>query len=187
MIVNEQHGFAWAHVPKTGGTSVRRALAELPDSQVHKGHKSFKDFDEQLGRHIIRWATVRNPWDRFYSGFRHMHRRRVPTTKDEFTQFVRDSATPSHWKHRTYILWSPEYWISAPSGTEVHILRFESLQADVDDLAKKMGFELPPLEHRNRCPHGPIDVWTPETIDAIGERYRDDIERYGYEPPATGA
>ena len=62
-MINDKLKFIFIHVPKTGGSSVKKALG----IKVH-GHKKFSDWSKDYPDYFS-FAFTRNPWDRFVSSF----------------------------------------------------------------------------------------------------------------------
>jgi Sulfotransferase family len=87
MIISDQHRFAFVHIPKCAGTSVRKALrpidetigkfdhiAEHPElGPIHYGHITLSDLARHFPDHYAKvcafrsMAIVRHPIDRFFS------------------------------------------------------------------------------------------------------------------------
>ena len=60
--------------------------------------------------------------------------------------------------------------------------RFENLQNDFDRVMKVLGLPRQQLTHENPTRHRPYrEYYDQETAAVIAERYRDDIDRFGYD------
>lgn len=142
--------FFFMHIPKTGGSSIEKALC-LPEeawsdpvvgsewlqgnltadiaiqhlTPVQLAWRGLMTFDELQSYRSF--AFVRNPWDRFVSEFHHRN-------KPDFGEFlsfcaseIREGRAYSHmWQHIV-----PQYdFIFAPDGTQMieKIYRFENLR-----------------------------------------------------------
>lgn len=77
MIISDSNKLIFIHIPKTAGSSVAKAIGQsLPDCQFggmgkqYDTHatarqlRSYPNFDQ-----YVRFAFVRNPWDRLYSWY----------------------------------------------------------------------------------------------------------------------
>lgn len=76
MLLSRRHKFVFVHVPKTGGDSIAAALAPLADqgewdSFEHKHATAAQIRQQWFGDgtwgQFMRFAFVRNPWDRLHS------------------------------------------------------------------------------------------------------------------------
>ena len=75
MVINDK-GFVIYHIPKTGGTSVRRAFKESEGNRedlVHDQHEKPAAFRKRLpSMNLLEVLFVRNPWERMESSYRHV-------------------------------------------------------------------------------------------------------------------
>lgn len=77
MYINTNKKFLFLHVPKTAGTSIHTffknyfELEDLDDPPPHEHHKSIKDLHKENKeyKNLFKFGVVRNPYDRFVSGF----------------------------------------------------------------------------------------------------------------------
>ncbi|MFM9976637.1 MAG: sulfotransferase family 2 domain-containing protein [Sphingomonadaceae bacterium] len=87
MIISDQHRFAFVHIPKCAGTSVRKALRPIDETigqfdqigshadmgTIHYGHITLADLARYFPEHYAKvrafrsMAIVRHPVDRFFS------------------------------------------------------------------------------------------------------------------------
>lgn len=189
MILNHRHRFLFVHVPKTGGTSVQRALLAVEGSWRPKGTKHLTR-DEYLAAAGAwrRWRArghrsfgfVRNPWERFGSAHRYHIRRggdvKLPEDLDEAARRLRDGDP------RVLSLWSMRPQVMYARGLE-HLGRYEALEADFARIGEALGFRAE-LPHANAS--GPTTTYAaamaPETVDILAEVYREDVEAFGYRP-----
>jgi len=122
MLLSPRHRFLFVHIPKTGGTSVRAALAPLRWRDpwywpmclcARFSHLSGHRLALKLPRHakivaakellprayfaaLFKFAIVRNPWDLQVSSFHHIRRERPHYLGGhrEFTDFLRWKLDP---------------------------------------------------------------------------------------------
>jgi hypothetical protein len=89
MIISDRHRFVFVHVPKSAGTSIRAALAPFADGgsagspdTTHETLPALLALHPPLATHV-KFAVVRNPWERLVSFFFHARQRLAST----FPQF----------------------------------------------------------------------------------------------------
>src|SRR5215210_4080469 len=66
MVIPE-HRLIFIHIPKCGGRSIAKAFGH------EFTHQSVHAFDAQEYKDFVRFAVVRNTWDRMVSIFHHVH------------------------------------------------------------------------------------------------------------------
>ena len=128
MLISHRHGFLFVHIAKTGGTSVRAALAPLRRRDplywlswpCHRlshltGHRTATKIPrhahivaarEMLPREVFqglfKFAFVRNPWDLQVSSWHHLRRERphLVAHLDDFPAFIRWKLDPERpWQY----------------------------------------------------------------------------------------
>lgn len=71
-MINHKHKFIFLHIPKTGGTSIGRALQRA--CGIEEKYESFyihyDDLTEDMLKEYFVFTFVRNPWDRLVSNYR---------------------------------------------------------------------------------------------------------------------
>ena len=145
------------------------------------------------------FSFVRNPWDRFVSTYHYLLQTEKIESFESFENFVR------YFVMRDSQLLSPErpidcygirntnadlpndvlfnfhpqtYWVD----TEVDFIgHFENLQNDFNSLCDKLELPHQTLGHENKSNHKPYwEYYNDETEAIIGEKYAEDIEKFGY-------
>ncbi len=120
---------------------------------------------------------MRNPWDRFISGWRY-----CASTKDRPLLDVLEN--PPQDGHDYRHLTRPQHTILCDeTGTLVTdvLLRFETLQRDYDDLCERIGkprATLPRLSVSGR--EGYRQFYDDRTRELVAVRYARDVELFGY-------
>lgn len=216
MVVDFERGFVFVHIPKTGGTSVQAALrpgalprfrklrrrlglplpAALRAVAPRGKHESYSDwlaaFAGRTGRPVADALALRpicfcrNPYARFASLHRYLlgaKRRKFPDVPEDLDAFVRaveDGQAP--WLAGLRSLRSQSSFIEG--AADPLIGRFETLEEDFRRIAAGFGITSG-LRHRNRS--GPSDTpLSPRSRAWLAERYREDFDRFGYDPTAPG-
>ena len=179
------------HIPKTGGSSIRRGSFEGNYKKTAKGKVPF------MWRRFYKFAFVRDPYDRFISCYR-MFRWGMEKTKwnnmvnedltfERFIEIARDDSIDI-WRRKSY-----EEKLRHHAIPQTHpdncldfadfVGRFENLEADfkkVCDYLKIEG-ELPHLNTSVARQKEPIEL-NESIIGFIQDFYREDFERLGYDP-----
>ena len=190
MIVNHELKFIFYHVPKTAGTSFRRALSRIPGS-VDIGKPTKHLTPAEIGKALppaevasaagyLSFCFVRDPWERFGSLHRFLflkHRElyKVPENLDDFVQALADRGGRLQPWHST----RPQ--IDFARGL-TFVGRFESIEQDMAHVAQLIGRPHLKMKHKNASGDAVRyrDRMSARSQKIIAEIYREDIERLGY-------
>jgi len=177
------------HIDKTAGNSINAFLG-IQD-RTHWGWKAYR---RRLGirkfNTYLKFAVVRNPWDRVVSNYEYWTRTNKLGITDDGISF-RD------WVIRTFETRESQYafelkrwirpcasWITKNDGTLVvdEILRFESLEQDFHRLCERAGWNFQELRHLNRSPARKHyhEYYDDDTRDAIAHYYVADVAMFDY-------
>lgn len=206
MIVSHRNRFIFAAVPKTGTHSVRQALRvhmgpddieqarlmgemkfPFPElAAIGHGHLSFEQVRPFLGEEAfadyVKFAFVRNPFDRFvsYCSFatsRQGSFQRDPQGVMRHFLFV---DPPRH-----HMVFQPQHsFLCGPDGAlQADILgRVEDMQASYDAICARIGIASAPLERVNASVRDDYrGYYDQELIDGVAKLYARDIDLFGYE------
>jgi hypothetical protein len=201
MIVSHRHKYVFIHIPKTAGTSIQKALGLRTDA--HGGWVG--DQIEMIGAtkhhfspdHIpsgyFVFTFVRNPWDRLLSYYMF---RREPRNRHRLSIHPMErKITYLEWLHRlpefsAYRRINPAFQIAISSQSDIigdypdFVGRFETLTQDCQTLLDRLGIENPGLENVNPTTSKQLSYqqyYDDECKSFIADRYRDDIDRFGFE------
>jgi len=186
MIVSESHRFVFAHVPKTGGISIRAALEPFADGQsvahretTHETLPALLAREPRLGGHY-KLAFVRNPWDRlvsFYIYGREKLRPTYPQMQDiDFSGMLRllDQDTP--WVRNLFVMRPQTDYVSGAD----FVGRFEHMDGDFARVCAQLNIRAA-LPKKNTSRHGAYagyyDDWSHGFVAA---RYAKDIQQFDY-------
>jgi hypothetical protein len=186
------------HVPKVAGTSIERAL-EMAD-RGHLPWYFYADGYPEYWNQYTSFTAVRNPWDRLVSAYRHA------VMKNSHWHNQADSRHPdyellagksladclsiliSERGRLTHDAWHPQTtWVAGPrSGGKVmvqHVLRYEQLDHDFDQLCRVLHADVGQLLKLNRSKRSADyrPYYTPEMSRQVEQLYASDIETFGYE------
>ena len=162
------------------GGRKNRILAALYLLRSEKRRKAIggKQFET-----YFKFGFVRNPWDRVVSLYERTEALQLKDKMafDEFVDWIQySSATCVHSSPHRYQL----DWFVDPNGNMLadFIGKFERLEEDWAFVAKKLGLNenLPHQRPNPRARHY-TEYYTPRTRDVIANKFKVDIERFGYE------
>lgn len=188
----------FVHIPKAAGMSICRSLfgnlagghATLADYQIIFSRQEFNDY--------FKFTFVRNPWDRVFSAYSFLKKGGATEYDREwapklaryetFVDFVKNGLhTPCMVKKLHF---RPQHWfLDVPCNPDVSvdfIGYFENIQQDFEFIKRRLRLDHDPvLKHENPTSRETNldyrDFYTDETRDIVGQFYREDIERYGYD------
>jgi hypothetical protein len=198
MLISRQKRFLFVHIQKTAGTSLRQALqTAIPDLDTFRGtHDHAASARPHLGAEWDRYfkaAFVRNPWDRLVSWYSMI--REQTEAPYRLWQYVRERA--SNFEEFLYrctdtiedtdgtksIVFNQLDYISDEQGRVLVDFtgRYEDLEHDARRLFARLGLEMIGLPHARRSQHRHYSAYyTERTRQLVAERYRRDIEYFGY-------
>ena len=182
--VSEDPAFIFTHIPKTGGTSLISPYSRSNEIlrtrckgfTVMRSHLYLRLLTLDINNYF-KFATVRNPYDRFVSLA--LTRNGIKSV-DHFAEEIQNR------KVKWYQLKPQITWIwDFPDKRLLtnHLLRFENLQRDVDALMRRFKFPTFKLQHFRRTrrnkdyrPYYKKDA----TIEFVNEYYKHDLETFNY-------
>jgi len=179
----------WFRNAKVGTRTILKLLRKAPvEFEIEHGYNV--PFDAERYRAYFKFAMVRNPWDRFVSGWKNKVCKRgkgfVELTEEQidafqdfgkFVDFVSDLDLDTcniHFRRQSSLI---EF------GAIDHLGRFECFEDEIRTIFSELGLDLPDrLPHANRSQRDvPYpDYYTPRTRDLIGHMYHKDIESFDY-------
>lgn len=206
MIVSHQNRFIFAAIPKTGTHSVRHALREhlgpddmeqarlfvekkfpIPEiARMGHGHVSLAEVRPFLGEQMfddyLKFAFVRNPFDRFisYCAFATSREGSFERDPKRVMRHFLFTAPP----HQHIIFRQQHMFITDAGGNLLadEIGKVEEMQLSYDRIAARIGIASTPLDHANRSRRGDYrDYYDQELIDGVARIYGRDIELFGYD------
>lgn len=190
-MISSKHRCIFVKVPKTAGTSIASALGLV---HVGKPHRDIVQIREALAgspvsagffESAFKFGFVRNPWDRVVS----LHCRKEqgrelgPPAFEDFVEWIQNASdtcihpTP----HRNQLDW----FLDERGEIAVDFIgRFENLSGDFAVICERLGIAPPSLPHEKRNTAGRkryTEYYTPALRDLVAEKFRVDIEAFGYE------
>lgn len=206
MIISHQYRFVFAAIPKTGTHSVRQALRAHLDANdleqvglfvdkrfpfeqlaaIKHGHISLQQIRPHLGEEAFgdyfKFAFVRNPFDRFVSYCAFMTRANGAFLKNPkgVMRYILFKKPPEQ-----HILFQPQHTVVTGADGELladYIGRVEDMQSSYDAICERIGIASAPLGQVNSSRRGSYrDYYDQQIIDGVAQRYRRDLDLFGYE------
>ncbi|MDQ3287676.1 MAG: sulfotransferase family protein [Pseudomonadota bacterium] len=206
MIISHQHRFVFAAIPKTGTHSVRQVLRQHMHaedleqvglfvnkrfpfqelSEIRHGHITLQQIRPLMGEEdfnaYLKFAFVRNPFDRFVSYCAFMTRANGAFLNDPrrvMRRVLFDAPPVDH------VLFQPQHsFVVDEDGTLLadEIGRVEQMQASYDAICERIGIDSAPLGQVNSSSRGSYrDYYDQALIDGVAQRYGRDLELFGYQ------
>jgi hypothetical protein len=205
MIVSHAHRFIFVPIPKTGTHAVRQALREHlgPDdieqvglfeqkkfpwpelASLGHGHFSLRQVAPFLGpgamRDYLKFAFVRNPFDRFVSYCSFMTR--------QAGEFERDPRATMHrilfeLRPLNHVHFQPQYTLLVDERGALatdFIGRVETMQQSYDELCARIGIPGRALERVNDSRRGDYRQYYDHALfEGVSRLYAGDLQRFGY-------
>ena len=138
---------------------------------------------------LFKFAFVRNPWDLQVSSYHHIRKERpdVITHVDSFEAFLRwkfDPARPPQYHADMSVELQSDYLIDLHGENLIDFVgRYEFLRDDFEEACRRIGITCPALVHARKADDRKRDYrayYNDATAELVAERYRTDIERFGY-------
>jgi predicted DCC family thiol-disulfide oxidoreductase YuxK len=200
-MIDQEQRWIFVHIQKTGGNAIRAALG-VEENDPHK-HFFAADLKALYGAEVwdraFKFAIVRNPWDRLVSWWSMIDGRRAlydpARSRNQFFGYVLERAQDFRGfllhcdedfvdrDGRKHIFRNQIDYVSDESGRIIvdYIGRFEALPAAAATIADRIGRPDLILPVVNRSAHRHYtDYYTPDLIDLVADKYRQDIEIFGY-------
>lgn len=201
-MISHRHRCLFTHVPKTGGKSVLAAFglpmlgADYDGSLAHieqpYGHRRLTDWEGKDAFCYFKFAFVRNPWDRLVSAFSYLNAggcnqfdadfraQHLDQYNGDFLRFVDDLERLIQHQH-----FRPQsHWLCNDEGQLLadFIGRFESMEADYQRLAERLGLSAGHLPLLNTSVHAAYTTcYDAARRDRVAALYENDIAMFGYD------
>jgi hypothetical protein len=173
-MISDKLKIIFLHPNKCGRKSVEKALWEtepVPGSADHRTMQMHLLEDRGRALSYFKFMFCRNPWDRLVSIY-HGRKQILNIEMPSFEEFVLN-ADSSKSPYQSQVT-----WIKTDIGMQIDFIgRFERYEEDW----ARLNFGVP-LPHLNRSRHKHYsELYTPELVEIVSEKYSEDIEFFGYE------
>ncbi len=178
-MISHRHRCIFVHQRKCAGTSIIRAFGLSPDDpDWHVANDGVASPEyASMPPDFLRFAVVRNPWDRFVSGWKYCVSTRLRTLPDVLSHLPSEG---HDYRHVTRPQHETIYHHDGRLAVDV-LLRFETLQSDFDGLCDRIGMPRKALQHWNRTPHADYrQYFDRDSLQRFNTHFAGDIQRFGY-------
>lgn len=171
------HGdFAFHHIPKTGGSSVKRMLltTELPFKNVGKDvHTPLGEKKEHLGKYKHIYTNVRDPYERIVSLYTfNTLRRKFGVPEASFDDFFHNFWYPNPEKSEWLLSMEEHLLVAGSIPKKVKVLKLEDMKRAWPAIIK-YNFDKDVLEvpRENTSLHGePMEYFDKEMIEKVKQK-----------------
>lgn len=163
----------FVRIPKSASRSIAYALHGKLDR--HQTAKELRNHEEW--NNSFKFAIVRDPYDRFVSGYHHAH---YDLYKD-INQFIADGDTET-FKERHIQIFRPQYEFVYEGDTLMvdYLGRYEKLKESWDFICQRLGISMELPEPKTKIPEEKKMKLNQASKDFIYEYYKKDFELFGY-------
>lgn len=197
QMVSHKDKYIFIHIPKTGGTSIEKALNA---QQYHYDHLYYKKNVINYNNFFI-FSVVRNPFERTVSDYKWATNQKYKFPAKELKKMftgksfryfvdtyynlaykdVKYFRSQSWFKHHHLTHCRSQLDILNPICDIDYVIRFERLQQGFDFLCDKIEVPRQKLPHLNKTEvRHYTEYYDDETREIIAEKYKKDIEYFGY-------
>lgn len=193
MPYDDEKRVIFLHVPKTGGTTVKRAFnirkLDDPDPTVRPSpqHLTCDLLRDHIGDDkywsYYKFAFVRNPWARLVSSY--FWRQQLPKERPviPFKIFIENAriavVSGQYYEHEFADHFIPQTEFTRDADD---VFKFEFFENGMRSIAAKLSMKLSALEGKPARPYDRYwEHYDSYTRSIIADIYRDEIERFSYE------
>ena len=205
-MISEKYKCIFVHMPKAAGTSIIDAFGmdwNTPTVRTARflsfgSHAPKEEWDEYYEKYsdYFTFSVVRNPWDRFISGWKYIERlkeegRRKRNIKEDKNENEKEiflnllTSIPYEYDSHDWIHLAMTQYEALNHNGEIFvdkIIRFENLQKEFDEVCDIINKPKTKLNHLNCTLRKHYKNYFTEQrhLDLFYERYKDDIEKFNY-------
>ena len=200
-MISPDKKFVFTHIGRSGGASLELAFENIGFKKPHlsplyseksklidfKASQHWKSTEERfvigekLWKEYFKFTIVRNPWDRLVSQyFGHVIKEMPGLSIDNY--FLRSFVYDEYHDYKRFVQPCLD-WITDDGNILVdHIIRFENLQDDFNVVCDKIGVEHIDLTNEGKSKKLHYrNYYSDYTAELIYNKFRTDIEEFGYE------
>lgn len=201
-MINHRYKFIFLHIPRTGGTSIEKALCGKDWWQRHPPSKHLtahvaKKIYAPYWEDYFKFTFVRNPWDRMVSMLRYGKGRTVDNIYEvyrndknliEFTEYFKtfntieyDTRFFNDNQFQDFNSFKNSIYYNIVGSEMNFIGKFETLQEDFNQVCDLIGISNSLLPHIQKSHHGHYsEYYSNDTRNLIQNRCQMEIENFSY-------
>ena len=216
-MISHFHNTIFVHIPKCAGQSVEEAFcrdigitwderaalllrpkgkADTHKAPMRLAHLKARDYvslkyvPQEMYERYLKFAIIRNPWDRIFSIYKYLGR-----GNGTFKEFICKKLGNTESANALPFFWHTQYeYLCSEEGDLIvnNIIRFENMRKSIEDIFTKLGFSEPCLPYRNKSKSISLkgvdkstnanykDIYCEETKEIVQRLYARDITQFGY-------
>lgn len=181
------------HIPKTGGTTVKRVLkipmlsSADPSLRPSPQHLTCELLKEEIGEEkyesYYKFTFIRNPWARLLSSY--FWRQTLPKKREvlpfgDFIKLVEDTVLNENY----YKLEFGDHFIPQTNYIDdnVEVFEFKNLSGGLSKVASKLNIAIPLLAEKEVKPHDDYwDYYNLQSRDIVANIYSEEIEKFKFQ------
>ena len=175
-MISHENKYGFVHIPKTGGTSIRRALERIDPTVTDTRHQ----YADYYPPDYYRATVVRNPWDRLVSRYLWLTVAEPYMIADviDFRVFAVRLCT-GYYNNNHLISNTQCQWLRDVALDQEII--FPNLQEGFNTMCKNIGLESTELGCLNKTKHAHYSsYYTDDLVQLVGNYYANDITRWKF-------
>lgn len=188
LTISDSHQFLWFRNPKVGTRTLLKRFTDDENVSLTavQARKCYYPMD--FYKDYFKFAFVRDPWDRFYSGWRNkIFGKNKRIVASELHDELQDFNVFVKYYHTLDIMQGDLHFFHQHTLLDLNELdyvgRMESFEHDCHEIFTTLGLSTGEIVHKNRSPVSGQNYhrfYTEETAALIAEMYRKDIQLFGY-------
>jgi hypothetical protein len=202
-----RNGLWFVDIPRTGSTSIKTILGREFGPGYGKSfdresgckqathfldHTSARKVVASIGEKawgaLYTFSFVRNPWERFHSGFKYRIAKQELNADTSFKEYVRGLATPRHrqktspYYYHSYHMSMCDYLMDAQNRILVKdVFKYEEREQALETLREKTGINFSTEWRESTKDFSDyLAYYDDESAAIIGQYFADDIQQFNY-------
>ena len=177
-MISHDYNCIFIHQRKCAGSSIIATFGfDVNDPEWHFMNDGVLSPEYESAPEYFKFSVVRNPWDRFVSGWKYLDATRELSLREVLTDLPRDG---KEYRHLT----RPQHAILFDSNGRLvvdYLIRFESLQEDFDRVCETLGKPRRHLPHVNKGNRNHYSAYFDEECRRLFlNHFGRDVELFGY-------
>ena len=176
--------FIFTHIPRTGGSTITKALRKFGDKDSFDNHVFIEDTIKRIGKEkyerLFSFSMVRNPWDRQVSLYNYIsrdsahHLHLILTKLGSFKEYIKYLLLKN-----SCASWNQMEFIYSKDGKKLvnFVGRYEIIQEDFKIICGIIDVKASiPIQTVKEYK----SYYDEESIEIVGQVFQNDIKEFGY-------